>query len=114
MVIHRDRESTLRAILTNDPSIQEFVDLARLGKGGSRRQRLLRAQLFLNNLVTQLDAFVTDVCAGATDELTHLLLTLPTERALEQFRAISQTSHETSSKLNVFRSVEYAFALTTK
>ncbi|EDN81385.1 hypothetical protein ACTODO_01856 [Schaalia dentiphila ATCC 17982] len=30
-----------------------------------------------------------------------MLLALPAERALEQFRAISQTSHETSKVLNV-------------
>ena len=58
-------------------------------------------EFLFDDLVAQLNALVADICAGATDELTHLLLALPTERALEQFRAISQTSHETSKVLNV-------------
>ena len=101
VVVHGHRQGALGAVLTDHPRVQEFVDFARLRQRCRRRGRLLRTQLLFDDLVAQLNALVADIRAGATDELTHLLLALPTERALEQFRAISQTSHETSKVLNV-------------
>jgi hypothetical protein len=39
---------------------------------------------FLDDLVTEIDALVADVHAGAGDQLLDLPVALPTERALEQ------------------------------
>ena len=101
VVVHGDRQRTLRTVLADHPRVQEFVDFTRLRKRRRRRRLLLSSQFLFDDLVAQLNALVADIRAGATDELTHLLLALPTEGALEQFRAISQTSHETSKVLNV-------------
>ena len=101
VVIHGHRQGALGTVLADHPGVQEFVDFTRLWQRRRRRGGLLRTEFLLDDLVAQLNALVADIRAGATDELTHLLLALPTERALEQFRAISQTSHETSKVLNV-------------
>ena len=101
VVVHGHRQGALGTVLADHPRVQEFVDFARLWQRRRRRGGLLRTEFLLDDLVAQLNALVADICTGATDELTHLLLALPTEGALEQFRAISQTSHETSKVLNV-------------
>src|SRR3989304_3229646 len=41
-------------------------------------------ELFLDDLVAEIDALVADVHAGAGDELLHLLLRLAAEGALQQ------------------------------
>src|SRR5213076_1602722 len=41
-------------------------------------------ELFLDDLVAEVDALVADVHAGSGDQLLDLLLRLPAERALQQ------------------------------
>ena len=83
VVVHGHRQGALGTVLTDHPRVQEFVDFARLRQRCRRRGRLLRTQFLFDDLVAQLNALVADIRAGATDELTHLLLALPAERALE-------------------------------
>src|SRR3712207_6024677 len=50
-------------------------------------------ELFLDDLVAEVDALVADVDPGASDELLDLLLALPAERALEQVTALTDSCH---------------------
>ncbi len=50
-------------------------------------------ELFLDDLVAQVDAFIADVHTGTSDQLLHLLLTLSAERTLQQIATISDTCH---------------------
>src|SRR5205823_12557831 len=83
VVVHGDRENLLRGLLCDDVVVEELVDLARLRQflefqfGGL-------GELFLDDLVAEVDALVADVHAGAGDELLHLLLRLPAERTLQK------------------------------
>src|SRR3712207_4660140 len=50
-------------------------------------------ELFLDDLVAEVDALVADVDPGASDELLDLLLALAAERALEQVTALTDSCH---------------------
>src|SRR5690606_8173880 len=51
------------------------------------------AELFFDDLVTQIDALVADVHPRPCDELLHLLLALAAERALEQVISVADACH---------------------
>ncbi len=92
MVVDGDGEDALGVILTDDVVVQEIADLHRLGQLVELDFAVL-GELFLDNLVAQVDALITDVHAGAGDELLHLLLTLPAERAFQQVATVSDSRH---------------------
>jgi hypothetical protein len=73
VVVDRDGERTLRALLADYVLVQDLPDLLRLrqvleleGRGSG--------ELLVDDLVTEIDAFVTDVDAGAGDQLLDLAL----------------------------------------
>jgi hypothetical protein len=73
VVVDRDGERTLRALLADHVLVQDLPDLLRLrqvleleGRGSG--------ELLVDDLVTEIDAFVTDVDAGAGDQLLDLAL----------------------------------------
>ncbi len=82
VVVDRDRQDLLGALLADHVLVEGVLDLARvrqlgrgiLGPGGLE-------ELLLDDLLAQVDALVTDVDALARDQLADLLLTLATERA---------------------------------
>ncbi|MCY1220294.1 hypothetical protein D9M72_323040 [compost metagenome] len=92
MVVHRDGEGTLGRFLADDVFLQEIEDFARLGQFEAAKVRYFREFLF-NDLVAELNALVADVDAGPGNELSHLLLALSAERALQQIRALANPSH---------------------
>jgi hypothetical protein len=53
-------------------------------------------EFFLDDLVAQIYALVTDVNAGTSDQLLDLLLALPTERTFQQVAAFSDARHTAS------------------
>src|SRR5439155_8946671 len=83
VVVDRDGENLLRGLLSDDVVVEELVDLARLGKFLELELGGLR-ELFLDDLVAEVDALVADVHARAGDELLHLLLRFPAEGALQK------------------------------
>lgn len=92
VVVHRYGESLLRRLLPDDVPLEELVDLARFGE--FLPPHLARfGELFLDDLVAEIDALVADVHTGACDELLDLLLALATERALEQIAAVTDACH---------------------
>ncbi len=84
MVVDRDGERLLCAVLANHVRIEEVSNLAGLRELVERSVRRLGRELLFDHLVAELDAFVADVHAGAGDETANLLLRLPAEIALEQ------------------------------
>src|SRR3712207_7907022 len=60
-------------------------------------------ELFLDDLVAEVDALVADVDPGASDELLDLLLALPAERALEQVTALTDSCHLLTSTSGGFQ-----------
>ena len=93
VVVDGYRERLLGLVLTDDVAVEEVIDLARL-------RQLVEAELtglgelFLDDLVTQVDALVADVDARARDQLLDLLLALPAEGALEQVTGLADSCHE--------------------
>ncbi len=92
MVVDRDRQCLLRDILTDDVLVEILADGHRLGELVEFDLAGL-GQLFLDDLVTQVDALIADIDPGASDQLAHLLLALPTERALEQVAPVTDACH---------------------
>src|SRR5699024_5047348 len=92
VVVDGDRQGPLRRILADDVLLEELEDLPRLGQ--VHQAQLVRlGELFLDDLVAQVDALVADVHARSCDELDDLLLALATEGALEQIGAFTHSRH---------------------
>ncbi len=96
VVVDRDREGLLGPLLADHVGVEELEDLAGLGQLLEADLTAL-AELFLDDLVAEVDALVTDVDAGTGDELLDLLLALPAERALQQVASVTDTCHGRSS-----------------
>ena len=95
VVVHRHRERLLGLVLANHVLVDELVDLARLGQLVPGRLGRLR-ELFLDDLVAEVDALVADVHTWPGDELLHLLLALSAERALQQVPTVTDACHPVS------------------
>ena len=82
MVVDRDREDALGAVLADHIIVEDLADLRRSRDAvASLDQRRLR--FLADDVVAELDALVADEDGGAGDELAHLMLRLPAERAVE-------------------------------
>ena len=101
VVVDRDRQRTLRTILADHPRIQEVVDFNWLRQGQLRGFFGSLAQFLSDDFVAEVYALVADVDTGTADELAHLLLTLSTERALEQFSSVGQSSHVSPPSIKI-------------
>src|SRR6202000_2044066 len=95
VVVHRDGESLLGLVLTDDVGVEELVDLPRL-RQAVPLDAVRLGELFLDDLVAEVDALVADVHTWAGDELLYLLLALPAERALQQVATVSDACHPVS------------------
>jgi hypothetical protein len=69
--------------LANDILIEELIDLLWLWNFGQTKGRTL-LKFFNDDLVTEIDTFITDINAWTGDELLNLLLRLATEGALKK------------------------------
>ena len=76
----------------DDVVVEELVDLTRLGEVTERDLGAL-GELFLDDLVAEIDALVADVHAGAGDELLHLALRLAAEAAQELLVGVCRSGH---------------------
>ena len=83
VVVDRDREHLLGVRLADDIVVQDLPDLLR------RRHAVLGLGerdfvLFADDIHAELDAFIADEHGRSGDELAHLVLALPAERAVER------------------------------
>jgi hypothetical protein len=83
MVIDRDREDALGAILADDVLVELLIEAPRSGDLVGEELVLLRGgALFFDDLATQVDALVADIDASRPgDQPPDLLLALAAERA---------------------------------
>jgi len=80
VVVDRDRERALRLFLRDDVVVQDGVDVERLREVVEIELRRTR-ELFVDDLVTEVDALVADVDARTSDQLLDLSLTFSAEAA---------------------------------
>src|SRR5581483_5398613 len=95
VVVDRDGEGALGLFLADDVVVEELVDLLR------PRQRVEvevrgSGELLVDDLVTEVDAFVADVDAGAGDQLLDLPLALAAEAAEKLLVAFGCSGHPVS------------------
>jgi hypothetical protein len=88
VVVDRHREHALGVILADDVIVEDALDLLR------RRHALLRLHqrgfvLLTDDVHAEFDAFIADEHGRPGDELTHLVLALPAERAIESVLGLS-------------------------
>ena len=92
MVVDGDRERALRVLLADHVLVEDAVDLARLGQVGDVEARR-GDELLVDDLVTEIDALVADVDAGAGDQLLDLALGLAAEAAQQLLVGFGRTRH---------------------
>ena len=80
VVVHRDRQDLLGALLADHVLVEDGLDLGGL-RQAPELARLLLFPLLRDDVVAELDAFVADVDGGAGDELADVVLALAAERA---------------------------------
>ena len=99
VVVDGNRERSLRGILPDDVFVEERRNLFRFRqiKLGNFLVGGGIGHSFVDNLVTQLDAFVANVDAGACNKLRNLFLGFPTEGTLQQISAVANSRHSSSS-----------------
>ena len=126
VVVDRHRHHLLGRVLADHLLIQEALDVLRPWNGGQGRGRFAALaggwcglparlmavagvalpihQLFIQDLVAEIDAFVADVNARSGDQLAHLVLGFPTERTLQMGVELGHrtlgTTQENNSGIN--------------
>src|SRR6185312_15051611 len=106
VVVHGDGERLLRALLTDHVLIEDVIDL--FGFRNIPKPQILvdvLIELFLDDLVAELDTLVANVDTGTGDQLAHLLLRFSAEAALELTLLVSKAEHRgtRSSSLGLSR-----------
>ena len=84
MVVHRDREHALGAILADHVIVQRLEDVLRAGNAAILLAGDAGLGFLADDVVAQLDAFITDEHGRAGDELPHLVLRLAAKAAVER------------------------------
>src|SRR6185369_9593617 len=80
VVVDRDREDLLRALLPDHVLIEHLLDLGGLRHRRGGRERLLLIALLRNDVVAEVDALVADIDRRPRDQLPNLVLALSAER----------------------------------
>jgi hypothetical protein len=84
VVVDSHREGALGGVLADHVLVQHLADLARLRQVLQLEDRR-RGEFLVDDLVTEIDALVADVDAGAGDQFLDLALRLAAEAAEELF-----------------------------
>ena len=92
VVVDGDGERALRLFLRDDVVVEDAVDVARAREVVEVELRR-RRQLFVDDLVAEIDALVADVDAGAGDQLLDLPLRLPAEAAEKLLVSFARARH---------------------
>src|ERR1700722_14000315 len=96
MIVDRDRENLLGALLPNYVLIEYALDLGRLGHRRGLAEGFLVVGFFRDDVVTKIDAFVADIDRGTGDQFAYFVLTLAAERAHQVARAVIMLGHVAS------------------
>ena len=79
VVVDGDGQRLLGGVLADDVTVEELADLLRLGQFVEKTDLGALGELLLDDLVAEIDAFVTDVNTRTCDQLLDLFLALSTE-----------------------------------
>src|SRR5262249_35872728 len=81
MVVNRDRQHLLRIILPDDVVVEDLADF--LWRRNAVTRLVQRLGFLPDDILAQLNAFIADEHRRPGDQLTHLVLALAAERAIE-------------------------------
>jgi len=82
MVVDRDRKGFLRDVLPNDILVEGSANFRRFGDPNSRRLPPgVFVQFLVEDAFADIDATVANIDPGTGDQLAHLGVALPAERA---------------------------------
>ena len=84
VVVHRDREHALGAVLADHVIVECREDVARTGYTAIFLAGDASFGLFADDIVAQLDAFIANEHGGAGDELAHFMLRFAAETAVKR------------------------------
>src|SRR5256886_632546 len=87
VIVDRDREHLLGALLADDVLVENLLDFVGLGELVARAFGAV-LELLTDDVVAQLDAFVAHEHRGAGDQFADLVLTLPAEGAVQELAVI--------------------------
>ena len=85
VVVDRDGELLLGLLLADHVLVEELLDFLRDGQRRARAAARLEPVVVGDDVVTDLDAFITDEDRRAGNQLADVVLILVTERAAEDF-----------------------------
>src|SRR6266446_5848050 len=94
VVVDGDRQDLLRELLPDHVLVEDVAALARgrqVGLGGLAA--FVGRALLADDVVAQLDALIADKYGGSGDKLSHLVLALAAEGAVEEFFAADLVGH---------------------
>src|SRR5690606_3346062 len=83
VVVHRDREHALGAVLPDHVIVESVADLPGRGDLAILLSGNAALGFLADNVVAQLDALIADEHRRAGDQLANLVLRLPAEAAVE-------------------------------
>jgi hypothetical protein len=88
MIVDRDREHALGAVLADHIIIEDLADLGR-SRNAVPRFHEGGLGLLADDIIAQLDAFIADEDGRSGDELANLMLRFAAERAVEGALAVA-------------------------
>ena len=84
MVVHRDREHALGAVLADDIVIERRENVTRAGYSAIFLAGDAGLGFLADDVVAQLDAFIADENGRAGNQLAHLMLRFAAEAAIQR------------------------------
>jgi hypothetical protein len=92
MVVYSHREALLGVVLPDDIGVKKRLDLGR-GRKVELAFPLRNIGLFVNDVLAELDALITDVDVWSGDELADFTLALGTKRAAQRRTVCCTPTH---------------------
>src|SRR5579862_5563264 len=96
MVVDRDRENFLGALLSDHILVEDPLDFGGFGHRRALAEGLLAVSLLRDYVVTKIDAFVANINRRAGNQLSNFVLALAAKRANQVARAVVMLGHTAS------------------
>jgi hypothetical protein len=98
VIVDGDRQRFLRALLADHVLVEDVIDLFRL-RNVAKPEVLIDVlvELFLDDLVAELDTLIANVNARPGDQFPNLLLRLAAEATFQLTLLVAESKHESRS-----------------
>ena len=93
VLINSDTETLLGFLLADHVFVQKVFNILRLRQVSANSCRI-GPFVVMNDLVTDIDAFIANVNAGASDQFSNVVLRLAAKRTAEKFFRPSKVRHK--------------------